>query len=690
MTKTFSFYLFCGLIVGTLLPFSGHAQTAFNFGRVNKDTLPERFHIHTQELRNHIYDNIPADLRNDEFPRSTFRFADQASIQLSYLFSSGGVYSDWPSFETYLDQILQKVMPEELKGDSLIQIYLVKQGNFNAYVTPSGMIFLNIGMFDRIENEATLAGIICHELAHHYLHHSIEEYVKRERGDFKPGFLLSNKGAYSNFSIQQELDADALAARWLAQGGYDLQGLISGFEIMERLEKNYLSRRKKMWKVVEYTHPRSEKRLEQLRAYVSETGNQGNQFFQVSEADFNHFRNEAKAEVLQMLLHNFNYDLCIEKAFQFHLFEPGNPTYLYYLMEGIRRYCYFYNDLWRENFIVYRYYDEVKTNNKQFKQKVKGNIFDYPPTTFLGVSEETADKIDAKFYWEDDLKFKTYEQAYVFFNKIAKLVDEPECILSNALSLSFKKEECDKLLRQYLSYKNIRFRDYAENLLNNSIESSLPEETLSVFSEFFVTIRQGNEEIMVREEMTDQKPYLQETLAPIIQEFEGRRYLYLPELQQHRLSDYQIFKELEYISFKTFYAKGDETKIHIIDPRYWEMMHRYGVNEVEFINCSYYDSRKSDISLEGYQSAIETKYQDLLAEVKRHRYFDSYISSIREVENGVSKIKFSGDEHKLNYKSPAKEQVIELLNYKLKQKDEKTAKLDEIYQHTNREKKKKK
>ena len=316
-----------------LIPYFATSQVDIKFGRTNSDTLPERFQINTPELREHIYSGIPEDLRNNSFPRSTFRFADQASIQLSYLFSSGRVYNDWPSLEEYLNDILKKVMPEELAKDSLIHVYLLKNGRFNAFMTPAGMIFMNIGVFDDVKDEATLAGILTHELAHYYLKHSIAEYVKQERGDFKPGFLLSNKGAHSRFSVQNELDADSLAMVWLHDSGYHLDGLIQSFSIMERLEENWLSRQKDTWEVEETTHPLSEKRLEKLEAYKETLSDQAGSHFQINKQQFFKFRESIKPEILKTLLHNFAYFTCIEKAFKFHLFDPNNSV-LHLLSDG--------------------------------------------------------------------------------------------------------------------------------------------------------------------------------------------------------------------------------------------------------------------------------------------------------------------------------------------------------------------
>jgi hypothetical protein len=52
------------------------------------------------------------------------------------------------------------------------------------------------------------------------------------------------------------------------------------------------------------------------------------------------------------------------------------------------------------------------------------------------MSEEEVSQMQARFYWEGEVKFETYEQAFDFFCQVGALFEEPECILSNALSVN--------------------------------------------------------------------------------------------------------------------------------------------------------------------------------------------------------------------------------------------------------------
>lgn len=495
------------LILFLLFATSSFAQQSLRFGRSSIEKLPPRFNLNTSDLRDYIYAEIPENFRKEEYPRSSFRFADQTSVQLKNLFSSGQVYADWPSLENYLNEILKKVVPPELKDAPYIRAYILKRGNFNAFMSASGMMFINIGVLDAVTNEAQIASIIAHELAHFYLNHSIKAYVKATNGDFNPGFLLSKKGAYSKFSIQNELDADSMAVHWLANSGYAVSASQDVFDVLERNQANWLSRQQRIHEIVESTHPNPLKRKEKLKMLIQSNKTDGSKFL-VSENKFTAFKEESKKEILKNLLNNFDYYNCIEKAFKYHVYESNNSVYIYYLMEAIRRNCYLDSDLWDKSFIADRYYNKENLSINNEKKKIEKHFFEFEPAYFLNLEE---DKISAKFYWEN-IKFITYEEAFLFFSQVAELLNEPECVLSKALSISFNKKQRDILLRNYLTNANILHKDFAENLLNGTIAKRLTNKKLSVFSRFQVTVRQGKEEILIREELNNKLDYLEGVL----------------------------------------------------------------------------------------------------------------------------------------------------------------------------------
>lgn len=162
----------------------------------------------------------------------------------------------------------------------------------------------------------------------------------------------------------------------------------------------------------------------------------------------------------------------------------------------------------------------------------------------------------------------------------------------------------------------------------------------------------------------------------------------MPKLQSYRMGDYLKLKKMESLSFIPIVSKGVETKIYILDPSIWEFLDRNKVNEVEFVNCSFYDARKSDRSLDGYKSIVDIDYQFLFNETKRHRYFESIITSIRIVGNEKMKAMTYGGENKLKYKGSCEEDVTDIIKSNFELKDERLQEIDNAYQKRDKKKKK--
>jgi predicted Zn-dependent protease len=106
----------------------------------------------------------------------------------------------------------------------------------NAWSAPGGYIFISRGVVDLCQDEAELAGVLAHEIAHVNHHDGLEE-VKRAQGGAALGEFaqMDNRTAqYSGVLDQfvdlvikqthsqpQELAADAAAVQFLANAGYD-------------------------------------------------------------------------------------------------------------------------------------------------------------------------------------------------------------------------------------------------------------------------------------------------------------------------------------------------------------------------------------------------------------------------------------------------------------------------------------
>ena len=170
-----------------------YSQESLKINRTYSDTIPNRLRINSSIIRDHVYSQIPSYSKKGKYETMTYTFADKVGSQVSNLLTQGKVYTDWAELELYVNRILLQIMPEELKKDTSIHAYIYKDGAVNAFMTPSGQFIVNIGLISRCNDEATLAAVLAHELAHYYKQHSLKSYIQSELGNFDTGIATNDK-----------------------------------------------------------------------------------------------------------------------------------------------------------------------------------------------------------------------------------------------------------------------------------------------------------------------------------------------------------------------------------------------------------------------------------------------------------------------------------------------------------------
>ncbi|GAU09841.1 peptidase M48 [Desulfoplanes formicivorans] len=139
-----------------------------------------------------------------------------------------------------------------------INVHVVRNDSMNAFATAAGYVFVFSGLILNLDNEAELAGVIAHELAHVQQRHiaqSIEHSQiasagalvgmlagvflgSQGKGDAAGGVMLgSMAGAQSamlSYSREHEREADNIGLTSLVDAGYDPRGMIDAFETIRR------------------------------------------------------------------------------------------------------------------------------------------------------------------------------------------------------------------------------------------------------------------------------------------------------------------------------------------------------------------------------------------------------------------------------------------------------------------------
>ena len=73
----------------------------------------------------------------------------------------------------YLESVLCRVAPDYCAD---IRLYVLPSGSMNAAMTPNGMMLVYTGLLVRLENEAQLAAVLGHEVAHYVKRHTLQRW----------------------------------------------------------------------------------------------------------------------------------------------------------------------------------------------------------------------------------------------------------------------------------------------------------------------------------------------------------------------------------------------------------------------------------------------------------------------------------------------------------------------------------
>lgn len=162
------------------------------------------------------------------------------------------------------------------------QFHLVSDPKtINAFALPGGQIFITLGLYNKLQNEAQLAGVLGHEMGHVIERHTAQQMAKSQLGQmfivavgtassdqtssgYGPMVVASvvNQMFQLRYSRHDESEADTWGLKIMEESGFDPRAMIQVMEILKTAGgKGYTPE-------IFKTHPDPDLRIKQIREYL--------------------------------------------------------------------------------------------------------------------------------------------------------------------------------------------------------------------------------------------------------------------------------------------------------------------------------------------------------------------------------------------------------------------------------------
>lgn len=209
-----------------------------------------------------------------------------------------------PFVNEFVNRITQNIV---LNSDAKVPftVKVIDSEEVNAFALPGGFLYVNRGLIEAADNEAEIAGVMAHEIAHVTARHGVEQASKGTLINYAsiPLIFLGGIGGYAiqqaaglaiplgflKFSRGAEKEADRLGAQYMWAAGYDPQALSSFFEKLKAKDKKKPGTLSKLFS----THPYTGDRITAVNELVAKFPERGE--YQLSTSEFKDVRNRVLA-----------------------------------------------------------------------------------------------------------------------------------------------------------------------------------------------------------------------------------------------------------------------------------------------------------------------------------------------------------------------------------------------------------
>jgi beta-barrel assembly-enhancing protease len=179
------------------------------------------------------------------------------------------------ALQKYVNQVGRWVANQSERADLPWKFGVIESSDINAFAAPGGYVLITKGLYQKLQNEAQLAGVLGHEIAHVVKKHQLKVLQKQQLLNAGAGKLtdllgkdnqLAKKAIGSGAEIsarsldkEAEFEADRMGLVLAARAGYDAYGLPEVLQTISQTNKNDSS-----VALLFKTHPAPDERLAKL------------------------------------------------------------------------------------------------------------------------------------------------------------------------------------------------------------------------------------------------------------------------------------------------------------------------------------------------------------------------------------------------------------------------------------------
>lgn len=187
-------------------------------------------------------------------------------------------------------------------------IKVIDSEEINAFALPGGFFFVNTGVIVNADNEAEMAGVMAHEIAHVAARHGMKQQTKGDLVNYASIPMMIFLGGWTGYAIRQgaqlaiplgflkfsrgdEAEADMLGLQYMYKTGYDPEAFVDFFEKVQSQEK----RKPGSMSAVFSSHPPTAERVKSAQENIQQHLKERPEYV-VSTSEFN----DVRARVMAM------------------------------------------------------------------------------------------------------------------------------------------------------------------------------------------------------------------------------------------------------------------------------------------------------------------------------------------------------------------------------------------------------